>query len=850
MNRPPYYSVNPLLAFMLTSLLLCSPAFANEAEIVQPLPDDVRTQFGVRKTVLSESEKTGMVPICLSGSHFDPLKLIPPASAQYPSLKTNAKGVNGYYLLQFTGPIQDSWKTDLSRSGVTFFDYIPDFTYIVRMDSGLESTVRKHSHVRWLGIYQPAYRISQDAGDTILTGSPKADDGTAKPVMLHVTVFPGETVSRVRSDLTAAGAVILDAASSAWKTSLKVSVAAKDIAALAAVRGVKHIEIAPKWKLFNNKANDIMGIRPVRTSCGLYGEGQTVGICDSGLDKGDVTPTNLHDDFEDGHGNSRVLQIIDRVGDSAQDRSGHGTHVAGSVLGNGANSGSTPAADIFPETSFTGSAPKANLIFQAIEDEIHQTLSGIPLDLNELFEEADTAGADLHTNSWGEVQGGRYTIESRAVDLYIWNHKDFLILFAAGNEGIDKDADGVIDPYSIISPATAKNCLSVGASENLRPSGEGNDDLWGGTWPRDYSADPVKSDHISNNISGMAAFSSRGPALDGRYKPDVVAPGTNILSTKSSVTESDGWGPYNDFYQYMGGTSMATPLVAGAAAVMREFLIKKGYSTPSAALLKAALLNSSKDIAPGQYGTGETQEIPNSPVPNPVEGWGRVDVAAAVTPAADKKIQYIDEITGLTTGASNQYSVNVTETDRSLKINLVWTDYPGTPVAAGGLVNDLDLMVTTPSAERIYADQASQKSRLTTLCYDRDSPNSTFRDNKTAIRFTPNTYPAKVESTTFLFYNSSSGSDTVDIVLYDDDGDSDDLPGSELFRKTLSYVPTGWITVGIDNVTIHAGDFFIAVEKTNYYHQELFVDKEENPENRSLWYDAGAGSWKPSAHTV
>ena len=66
---------------------------------------------------------------------------------------------------------------------------------------------------------------------------------------------------------------------------------------------------------------------------------------------------------------------------------------------------------------------------------------------------------------------------------------------------------------------------------------------------------------------------------------------------------------------------MSTPLTAGAAALMREYLInEKGYANPSAALIKAALLNSAEDISPGQYGTGSTREIPDAPV-GKTEPW-------------------------------------------------------------------------------------------------------------------------------------------------------------------------------------------------------------------------------------
>ena len=173
-----------------------------------------------------------------------------------------------------------------------------------------------------------------------------------------------------------------------------------------------------------------------------------------------------------------------------------------------------------------------------------------------------------------------------------------------------------------------------------------------GSWAFKYSADPIFSDHVSNHPEGMAAFSSRGPCLDGRYKPDIVAPGTNILSTRSSrcLRDQDG-GVYNPYYMWMGGTSMSTPLVAGASALMREYLMGvKGYANPSAALIKAALLNSAQDISPGQYGTGSTREIPISPVPNNVEGWGRLNLGNGVYPVSPSNILYYDVQSSLSTG--------------------------------------------------------------------------------------------------------------------------------------------------------------------------------------------------------
>src|SRR5205814_2055611 len=103
--------------------------------------------------------------------------------------------------------------------------------------------------------------------------------------------------------------------------------------------------------------------------------------------------------------------------------------------------------------------------------------------------------------------------------------------------------------------------------------------------------------------------------------PDVVAPGTSILSTLSRGVAikppSTDFGKSSDKdYWFEGGTSMATPLVAGCAAVLRETLVKNGTPKPSAALVKALLINGAVDIA-GQYTPPEIGATPNN-----ISGFG------------------------------------------------------------------------------------------------------------------------------------------------------------------------------------------------------------------------------------
>jgi hypothetical protein len=463
---------------------------------------------------------------------------------------------------------------------------------------------------------------------------------------------------------------------------VRLTVPESSLAAIAGLDEVYRIEPSPVYETMNNVARGILGLPDPATGAGLLGEGQIVAVADTGFDVG--VADDVHPAFT---GRVKKLYALGRPG-QANDPKGHGTHVAGSVLGDG----TSDALGL----RITGTAPAAGLVLQSVLD-AGGTLGGLPADLNDLLlpPYRDDA-ARVHTNSWGAPNsGGVYNSNCQEVDDFVWNHRDCVVCFAAGNAGVDSQGLGRIDPGSCTPPGTAKNCITVGATENNRP-GFGSGLTYGQGWPTAFRADPIASDPVADNPEGMVAFSGRGPVQTGRNKPDVAAPGTAILSTRSRATSDAGWGTTADpLYYFDGGTSMSTPLVAGCAAVVREYLTTTGgIPTPSAALIKAMLINGAAPIK-GQYTPSEVGSVPD-----PSEGFGRVNLPLTIGPF-DPNTTFVfkDEATQLDSGEQEQTVVMVNANHTLLKATLVWTD-----PAAETLQNDLDLIVVASTGEERHGN--------------------------------------------------------------------------------------------------------------------------------------------------
>ena len=618
------------------------------------------------------------------------------------------QAVAEYAVIQFGGPILLKQRQALEATGLSIIEYLPDYAYLVRGSAAQQATASRID-----GFYA--------RGDWTLAD--KFQPGLLK--LIQTGGYQGLPLRTIGWDNQLASA---EQAVKAQGLKLDAITTIDQLLQLARINEVRWIEVASTPKLSDQYARQVQQVEPVWTNHQLYGQNQIVAYTDTGLDTGSLA--TVSNDFANRIQSTYVLS----AGANWDDNHGHGTHVAGSIAGNGALSGSNPATHSYTG-SMAGIAPEAKLVVQAFEADLSGNIIGLPTDFYPMFQQAYDAGARIHSNSWGDLTGpvtdteasfGGYPYSAQRTDQFLWEHPDYTMLFGAGNSGADgtvgelgfcTGGDGVVDPDSLLAPGTAKNVITVGASESPRPTGG----YTGLPWlllSFCFATEPILSDTLSDDANGMAAFSSRGPTDDGRIKPDLVAPGTNIVSTRSYGSgASTLWGVHetNGNYVYSGGTSMSTPLVAGTVALIREWLATQGLITPSAAVIKAIALNTTVDIAPGQYGTGVTQEIPYNR-PNSVAGWGRSNLSF-ITKPAPYHLWVADRTAGLSTGQTISYNhtanqpLTVLTNTQPLRVMLNWTDPPASLAAAQQLVNDLDLVVIGPDGTRYYGNNQSTGDR-------------------------------------------------------------------------------------------------------------------------------------------
>lgn len=268
--------------------------------------------------------------------------------------------------------------------------------------------------------------------------------------------------------------------------------------------------------------------------------------------------------------------------------------------------------------------------------------------------------------------------------------------------------------------------MAVGAGLNSLKSLETNCENWQGKFSTQKCVIEQDGFDSSNyEFNSLASFSSRGPTHDQRIKPDVVAPGYYIFSARadgkkinvncgaqicSSHDRSSGKCVAEDSVVAMAGTSMATPVTAGSAALVRQYFREGWYPTgsknvnnalnPSSALIKAILINSAVNMD----GTviiqnGNNKEyVELASAPSYFQGYGLVRLDNTLYFSGNTRELNLDQNSNVETGETIRYCF-ASDGSQSLKITLVWTDPPPSSLSGITLVNNLDLAVHSPNGD-------------------------------------------------------------------------------------------------------------------------------------------------------
>ncbi|HEU4533209.1 MAG TPA: S8 family serine peptidase [Polyangiaceae bacterium] len=613
-----------------------------------------------------------------------------PAAEPPPHLRAHpGSGADDYALVKYPGPITAAQSAALRAAAQQVYTYLPHDTFLVKMAPERRSAAALGAlGASWAGPYHPLYKLSRFVRAVEAPAVDGVDGGEKK--LLMVEVYPDADLDRVARAIEALGVEpAVGRQQNAYFSRARFLLSAGEIARvreqIARLPEVFWVDLEGRRALRNDTTVSVGqagvnagGATPVFAH-GIHGEGQVVAVLDTGIDPDmcyfrdgtlGLPPRNLCNGGTLTDPAQRKVIAVDfltgsecnnGISNAEWDTQDHGSHVAGTVAGdNLANPVAHDPGD--------GMAPGAKLVIQdggyAVDDCGDLPGIGCPVvDLNPIFQQTYDQGARIHTNSWGDNENAsvqnNYSAGSQDVDQFMWEHKDFLIFFAAGNSGPGQGSVG--------SPATAKSGVAVGATQR------------------------------GANAEQMASFSSCGPTDDGRMKPELTMPGSNIVSANSDQNATSN----NCNTKSSSGTSMATPGAAGLAALVRQYYADGFYPSgaanaadafaPSAALVKATLVNSARAMA----GVG--------PAPADCQGFGRVLLDDALYFPSDVRriaVEDADQFAQGSSGEARSYTYAVAA-GAPFKATLAWTDFPSTPAASPHLVNDLDLTVTGPDGTRV-----------------------------------------------------------------------------------------------------------------------------------------------------
>lgn len=435
------------------------------------------------------------------------------------------------YVIQSRGKVSEPFRKVLEAAGAQIVSYVPNNAYLVRLTSSQVASVAASPLVQGVVPWIPYFKLSPPLLAQALDASVAPSETT-----LNLLAFPGEADTTLKQ-IASMGFRALSRSRSPFGEQIQITANTEALSALARMEQIQWMEASAPRALMNDLTGVILGTstnygKPADVQyLGLTGQGIKVNVTDTGVKPALASAINV--------------EYIDEI--SKIDIDGHGTHVAGIIAGNGLGSPTaTDPADI-PGSSLTpdfhGKAPNATIVPLPIDPCLGPLMTDV-----EIQEAVATNTIHISNNSWGYPAALTYDISAASFDAAVRDslplrqgEQPVTFVFAAGNEG-QGEANGKGGAANTISsPGTAKNVITVGAIESRRRILTGsttvtNDTETGETTTTYFFYEDSDS---SNQVARYSSRGNVGIGLEGdvgRFKPDVIAPGSWIISTRA-----EGW---------------------------------------------------------------------------------------------------------------------------------------------------------------------------------------------------------------------------------------------------------------------------------------------------------------------
>lgn len=643
---------------------------------------------------------------------FDTQRETPTAPARFAAQGAGASEA-GLQVVQFVGPIKQAWLDALAARGIAPLQYVASYGYIVWADgAALTRLADLRAHSAWLQ-YAAPFQGFLKVDPALAARVAGANPGDEADVVVQIYRHDGDDETRrFVESRRIENPGPLARFSHAWAPILKfgnltLRVPVAEIPAIAARGDVSAVAGYVEPEMLDEKQGLILAGEttpgPASPSYLQFlldhgfsenpADYPIVDVTDSSIDEGGAPPTAVAtaDRLLHVHGNgnepSRVAYFknCSALATSATVGSdGHGSLNAG-IIADYDQTGGFPFADADGQHLGLGINPFGRVGSTAIFVPVFSIDNCGGSDQG-VIQSNSRSGAKISSNSWGAAVNGIYTASAQAYDVGVRDAdpgtagaQPMIYLFSAGNSGPGASTVG--------APGTAKNVITVGASENLRPF--------------DTPADSQCGFDPANDPQNVADFSSRGPVQGERSKPELIAPGTHVQGGASVSPFYDGsavcvkyFPPGQTVFTYSSGTSHSTPAVAGVASLAYWWIEHGGAAdaagsieeeggnrAPSPALMKAWLM------AHPSYLTGVGA---NDDLPGTAQGYGMPNLADMFSTTPKYVVDQTETFDA--TGEVRTYTLGVADPGKPVRVTLAWTDPPGA-LAAGSLVNDLDLTV-------------------------------------------------------------------------------------------------------------------------------------------------------------